>query len=312
MSISWAPSPLLPLRIRYYLDGFEFNTGVDPVDGCEYVVNDDTGWRGSPAPRTSRQPVMGAHGSYSGPQWKDGRAITLAGWVFAPSWEARNLAERRLSAICDDPAAMYALTVTEELGDVTAQVRLDGDVLIAPRQGGDGFNFSLQLFAPDPRKYLPEQSQSIVLPTPGTGLDWQAGGGQGLDWSTGGGLDWGIPETSGAEAIVNAGTAETWPRYRIDGPANGVDPPLVMPVISLSTGQQLAYLGTLLQGEWLLIDTHPLRRSVLLNGTTRRRSLLPNPQWAPLQPNSTTTVAFTAASYSPSARLTVSWSPALA
>ncbi|MBP2341127.1 hypothetical protein JOF41_007381 [Saccharothrix coeruleofusca] len=307
----WLPADQLPAE-RWRLDGIEFNGGVDTDTGCEFYVTNATGWKGAPAVRASRQNVMGAHGAYAGPQWREGRPITLEGRVACPTEEARELAERKLAALCDNPSGTYTLVCTEALGDVRAEVVLNGETLVNIARGRLHLDFSLALYAPDPRKYLAEQSQPISLPTPGTGLNWQAGAGAGLDWSTGGGLDWGVPETSGAEVVVNSGTAETWPRYRLDGPSNGIDPPLVMPVISLSTGQQLPYSGTLLQGEFLLIDTHPLRRSVLLNGTTRRRSLLSNPQWAPLLPGSTTTVAFTAASYSPSSRLTVSWSPALA
>lgn len=496
VTTEWMPNDQLPLAERWILDGLTFGDRDDT--GCEYYVTNVTGWKGAPTPRTNRQPIVSAHGAYSSPQWRDGRAITLEGRVAAPSETARELAERKLAALCDDPTTVYTLTCTEALGNVRAEVVLNGETLVDISRGRLHLDFSIALFAPDPRRYLDPTPRSIRPPTPATGLNWQSGTGAvtrtnlatntigigtpawtpynansassvemyntlipgvdtrtflararattagvigsnqpvvgvvagqyytasvyvrhtaartatltltwtnagstigtvssagtaltanawtriqftalapagadglivspnvasatvgelldatallvertssgatagtffdgsgssgywsagpysststdspvGLDWSTGGGLDWGTPGERGAEDLTNAGTAETWPVYRLDGPTDPLDPPLAQPVISLSTGEQLAYAGTLGQGEYLLIDPHPLRRSVLLNGISRRRSLIQNPQWAPLYPG-VTTVALTASSNSPSSRLTVTWSSALA
>ncbi len=495
----WLPADQLPAE-TWTLDGLVFGGGVDPATGCEYYASEVTGWLGAPAWRTNRQAALGAHGEYSGPQWREGRTITIEGRVACPTEQAREAAERRIGALCDDPTATYDLVRLEPSGPVRAGVRLGGETLVSMGRGRLHLDYSIPLYAPDPRKYLPARSAPVRLPTPGTGLDWQrglasvtrtnlarntigsgypawtnyngnsvqtvqqytsvflgaaarpylarasattagivgssqpvpgiqpstwytvsvyvrptatrdvmlslawtSGGAQvsvtggtpvtvtantwtriqltaqspssgvdsvtvstlltsasvgdlldstallveqsssgatagtyfdgstpgsswqagawaspsynalvGLDWATGGGLNWGTPSTRGAAEITPGGTAETWPLYRIDGPTNPADPALALPTISLSSGEVLTYLGTISRGEYLLIDTHPLRRGVLLNGTTRRRSLLSNPQWGAFPPDATTTVAFTAASATPSALLTVTWSPALA
>lgn len=493
----WVPSPQLPLKVRYELDGFGFNAGVDPVDGCEYVVNDDAGLRGRPGPRASRQQRFQAHGDYSGPQWSEGRDCTLSGWIFAPTVEARDTAEHRLAAICNSVTDEFPLTVTTETRQYVVHVRQAGAVVTAPNPGGLSAVFSVPVHADDPAKYLAAQQDSTGLPQAGIGLDWEenlatatranlarnttgaglpawtpynanstvavrsltaspagvdvrpvalrstctvagvhggslpiaeltaatwytvsayvrssaartatmyltwanAGGvistttsattalaantwarmhltaqapagadrvtaswtvagaavaetldttaalaetsasgaapgvffdgssagcswrggsyasvaynvRHGLDWAAPG-LDWGTPSSTGSLEIANGGNTDTWAVvYTVHGPTDPGDPALVRPIVTLSTGQQYAYNGTLQFGEYLVIDNR--RRSVLLNGTTRRRGLMPRPQWTAIPANSTVTAAFTASTSPESARLVVDWAPALA
>lgn len=85
---------------------------------------------------------------------------------------------------------------------------------------------------------------------------------------------------AGAMVVLNAGQAPTWPTVRLDGP-------MTNPVVTFSeSGGVLAFTYTLLAGEYLLIDTNPRRRTVLLNGSGNRYSALrfSASRWAPLLP----------------------------
>jgi hypothetical protein len=190
------------------------------------------------------------------------------------------------------------LTIDDGIGAKQATVELSSDPKVAPFTDATGFDWQLQMTAIDPVYYdTLIQSASTTLPTPGAvGLDWVTGGG--LDWATGGGLNWGSSVSNGTLSIGNSGNADTWPTFTFTGP-------LTIPMLTNnSTGQQLAYSGTLAAGESLVITTSPFGRSVLLAGADRF-TLMTSAAWFPIPPTSSVTVAFAASAGSGS--LSASW-----
>lgn len=126
----------------------------------------------------------------------------------------------------------------------------------------------------------------------------------GLDWQDPVGLDWGIPGTNGVMSLANAGTAESWPLFRISAGANS----LVNPVITdQGSGRRLQYTGTLSPGDVIVIDTNPFARTVLLSGTIDRRPFLTRAEWFSIPANGSSAAVFTADVYSATAQLTAEW-----
>lgn len=98
--------------------------------------------------------------------------------------------------------------------------------------------------------------------------------------------------------VVNQGDAETWPRFRIDGPITNPQ------VLNNTTGQKVALAFTLATSEWL--DIYPQTGRILFGGTADRYSALDfaNTSWWKLQPGSND-VRLLASSFSSPALLTV-------
>lgn len=283
----------MALLVQWELDGLRFNGDPD-ADGVEYVIESERGWSGSSSPRTSRSPRVGGHGSHRGPVYRGERIVELTGWAYAPTWEARRRAEKRLAALCANPGQMYPLLCTEETGDLTAEVELDEEIDPIIRPGGYYLDFTIQVAAPDPRKHGAWlTSGQIGLPTqPVGGLDATTVGG--LDATTVGGLDAGGVGLTGIVSITNTGTAPAAPRITFTGPFTAA-PELA----NVDTGEIIRYTGTLTATEYVVIncDEHPVDgappRSVLLGGTVDRSNLLAIiGDWPIVQPGETTTWAF--------------------
>lgn len=71
---------------------------------------------------------------------------------------------------------------------------------------------------------------------------------------------------------MNAGTRETLPTVRVDGPVTAFS------LLNSTSGLKLTYLQSLAVGEWVDIDMDA--RTVLLNGTASRRAYLEGSWWS--------------------------------
>lgn len=264
---------VLPLRVTWDLDGMSFNA-ADQF-GCEWVVDTDTGWSGSASTRTNRTPKVGGHGSFRGAAYRDVRTIAITGYCAAPDPVARRLAERRIAGVCSDPTRLFSLRCNEETGSLTADVELDDEVVVTTLHER-WFKWSLQLAAPDPRKYSVEwQTMSTGLAQDATsdGLDFSQvvapDSAQGLWFGYGDdatGLTFGTSNATGFMNLTNVGSAPSFPVYTIFGP-------LTNPTLTTSSGS-MRYNGALADGEFVTID--PAVPSVLVGGTaSQRRNLNP-------------------------------------
>lgn len=294
----------LPVQWTMPAWGLSFNTGVKDANGCAYFITDEKGWSDGPPPRPISTGKPYSQGAFNGPDFYGARVITLYGHVAAPTTLARRAAEHTLSSAFSDPLNLSELHCVEETGELLANVRLDQNVTITRNPGGLDFDWSIQLAAPDPRKYSASLKSSVTnLPMSTGGLDWITGGG--LQWTTGGGLNWGTVTSNGIVTMTNAGTADSWPKFIIAANGNA----LVSPGITiLVNGSMLFYNNTMGAGDVLTINTNPATRSVLLNGITDHRRFLTTAQWASIPANSTITAAFSSAVYTTTATLTAQWS----
>lgn len=295
----------LPVKWTMPFWGLSFNYGVADSTGCMWLADAEKGWSGGPPPRPLRVNKPYSQGVFRSPDFYGARVITLAGNVWAPDSASRRNAEHKLAAAFSDPGALYELHCIEETGELLAYCELDGAVTIQ-QLGLYDFAWSIQLAAPDPRKYSAAANSSTTnLPMTTGGLDWVTGGG--LNWVTGGGLNWGTVTSNGSVIMTNNGTADTWPTYTVAAGANA----LVTPGITITvSGNTLFYNNTLAAGDTLVITTNPNSRSVILNGQSDRRASLTIAQWASIPANSTVSATFSSAVYSSTATLTASWANA--
>lgn len=293
-----APYGIWP--VQWTLAGTTFNGGTD-LNGNTWWVTEEQGWSGSPSPRTGRTDRPWTQGQYRIPNYNSSRIISLSGRTVCQSLSGRRLAEHQLAQLCWDPTLLYTLSCTEETGILSAQVERDAATQVVIDSGGLSLTWSLQLAAPDPRKYATTVSGSTGVASQTGGLSWP------LDWTGGGagGLNWGTVTSTGTITLTNSGTADTWPV--ITFAANGGT--IVNPAALDANGNLLSFNLTLSGTDQLVLTTNPIGRTVLLNGADRR-SAMTSAQWFSIYPGSTDPVSFTASSTSGSPLMTISYAPA--
>lgn len=288
--------------VQFQLGGINFNGGTDS-NGNTWWVTAETGWSDSPAPRTARTDRPWTQGQYRVPNYNTSRIIGLTGWTACTSMVARRQAEHQLASLCWDPTLLYTLSCTEETGTLSCQVERDASTAMQIQPGGYDLSWSIQVAAPDPRKYAATQALSTGVASAASGLDWSTGGG--LNWSNTGGLVWGSVTSTGTVTCSNTGTADTWPVITFS--ANGGT--IVNPQAFDQNGNLLALNMTLSGTDQLVLMTNPIGRSVLYNGTDRRASMT-SAQWFSLYPGTSDQIAFQASSTSGTPTMTVSFAPA--
>ncbi|MEV5849822.1 phage tail protein [Streptomyces sp. NPDC051985] len=271
----------------FEVDGWAGNT-VDE-DGVEWWVTSEQGWAATPPVRLTLTDRPERNGAFDAPSYRGPRVITLEGTAIAPDRAVREAAKDRLAAVLADGSGLVPLVVTEPHRVRRALVRLSAETKIVDRKAGV-LEFSLTMTAPDPLRYSYGLNvRTCPLPSSSGGVSFP------LTFP----LDFGSGSSGGRLLLENAGTAPTWPVWRIGGPC-------VQPVITdTATGEELAFDLTLQDGEFLLVDTDA--RSVLLQGTASRRAALrPGSDWFPLRPGQNP-VLFRARDFASAARLTAEW-----
>jgi hypothetical protein len=278
------------MPVKWLLGDVWFNDTL--VDGCQWIVNTDDGWSGSPLTAT------------------DPRIISLRGWVIAPTWEARRTAEHRLNSLCLDPARpdrTWELRCVEETGPLSAWVSRDAAPLVSVRPGGNSLDFTLQLKALDPRKYGTALTKSITFPQSSGGLPWPTG----LDWTPG--LSWGTVLSNGSMVLSNPGRADAPVQFVITG-STVAGESLINPRISAAAIDGLLLyndtLATTTTTPTVTFDTSPRKRTVLLNGTADRRARAAGSRWFTIPAMTDLRVSWSADSMPATAQLTAIWSPA--
>lgn len=229
--------------------------------GVHWILVKEEGFWASPATGAEVTQHLSRHGAIRTPGYKSERTITLEGRAFAPDAAALRHASIRLSGLLTDPHVPVTLTCHSEIGAICCDVFLDDQILTTPTEtAAFGFEWSLQLVAPDPRRYSLDWSQARTgLPSPGQGgLSFGAG------LAFGRGLSFGATASAGTVHLTHHGTAPTTPLLTLAGP-------LTRPVLTAPHGT-LAYLGDIERGDHITID--PAVPSATLNGRESVRHLL--------------------------------------
>lgn len=264
-------------------------TQVDE-NGVVWVLEDLKGW-GSPGGSLSPVKRPRGPGTWSGRSELNGRSMVFIGTTQAPSPELAIAALDRLV----DAASLDAtpITVIEAGLARHTSARRDGDV-IATWINNQTFSWSVQMHADDPRKFGEPITQSTLLPSTVGGLAVPFTVPFSINAST----------ASGQVSIFNPGNATGPVALRIDGPIRG-------PIIT-HTGQGASQMWASSwqggAGEFLTVDMET--RRVLANGlmNSSRSNTVTSRNWFGLD-RGLNTFLFTAVTFDPSARLTVTAIP---
>lgn len=157
-----------------------FDPDNPDIYGVTWIVTDEVGFWDGPTPRLSSDSSalvekINRHGAMMGPNFMQERIITLNGVCFAPDQGTLSYAVTQMASLCTDPYQTYQLCCDSQLGQIYANVRLDAQTQISPYAMNPSFKWSMQLIAPDPRKYTRETfNATIALPqiTTGDGMDF--------------------------------------------------------------------------------------------------------------------------------------------
>jgi hypothetical protein len=241
---------------QFTIGGITINGSTDST-GCDWVLTSETGWFASPAIKTARVDKPAARGTFRGNEFRGARVIVLQCTVSAPTVAALRAAEYRALGICPNPHLQYPLTVVDETGlSLYANVVLDGEILITPISWSSA-TVSIQLVAPDPRKFSSNPTVvSVLLASAGTG---------GIAYPVAYPVSYGTPGLPGAVVLTNTGSADSDPTVTLTGPLTNPS------LIRADTGDTVTYLGTLLATDTLVIDFGA--GSAMLNGINRRSLL---------------------------------------
>lgn len=132
--------------------------------GVAWVVESEDGWSGAPARRVNLSDRAQDDGVYAGVAYYGARTITLSGKAIADSRPAMLAAKRRFSAVLSGRNPQM-LIVEEEDMTLQAAVLSTGENK-AKDHGPVVFDWSIQMTAPDPRKYeMTETADGTTMPS---------------------------------------------------------------------------------------------------------------------------------------------------
>lgn len=137
--------------------------GATRVNGRQQVFSILRGWDDGPGVRSERTARPTSHGEFSQRGLREGRLVTLGGFVVASSEVEQAEVARDLSALLAD-GGFEDLTVADALGSLTTSVQLGGAPLVERSPHGASVRFQFDLLAPDPLRYGPLASASTGFP----------------------------------------------------------------------------------------------------------------------------------------------------
>lgn len=274
----------------YAMLGTQILHGVDPSDGTKWVVSrDDFDGFSSPASSVAVAGKPRAHGAWAGEGYLEARRVTAGGLIEAPSAAVLDGAIYRLHAACS--LSLTTLTVEADGGTWYVNAKREGAVLVK-KLSPTIASWSIQMVAPDPRRFASTLTGTTRLPASSGGLR--------VPFMLPARIDSAVQR--GQVSLTNEGNIAGPVQLRIDGPVTG-------PVVThVSSGRSLVFASTVTlgAGEWIDVDMEA--RTVLANGQASRNGWVTSRGWSQFEPG-VNTWAFTAAVYDPGSTLTVSASP---
>lgn len=227
--------------ISVTIDGLTFEA-VPSYPASGWVCRRLQGWYSGAPIRDDAQDRPASDGAFGiSKAYRSARPLRFEGALFADTAaEAQATLWRAFSAVQSD-GVPFPLSVTDALGTLTATVSVSGSIEIDPLTD-KAARVLARFIAYDPVKYGPERNLVTGLPTAGGGLTYNL-------FDPAGALDYGANGNLGRVQLSNAGTAEVWPRLRIDGGlASGFF------AQRLDTGQTVRYDRVVPLGSWVEVD----------------------------------------------------------
>lgn len=273
--------------------GFTFGLGA----GTDRLITDVQGWDAGAPMRRRKSARLRQHGNFTEVSTRDERTISVSGSYQAPDRASAAVFVDELNAYLGDGEPGTLEILDPDLGVRRAGVLLDSPDVTW--RGGLDVTFTLDMGAPDPRKY----GDAVTAGTPPP----KAGGGLFTEPLFGGDhpgiLDFGVPDVTGLVSITNQGTADTPIKMTVTGP--------VMPggftITDPDDGGQMVYNSPVLAGQYLVMDARD--GTVKLNGYANRSVNLVRRSWARLAGGQSRRFLFEAPD-SPDAYLEIEAAPA--
>lgn len=291
------------LGIPYTLIGPDGTRAVfnDPTDPDFVGYFDDTGITGlldTADVREDTDVLTEADGSIQGNNYLARKTGTISGFIWpSPDIISVNARETKIKRAsrglkANEPSV---LTWTPSGGDERRlEVWRQGKVTVQDRRPK---KFLIPLATSEPFHSSSALHQQTITPG-GTGGDSGFSSPIVSPFST----NFNVADAQGF--VINAGDAITWPAFAIYGPIQ--NPTLV----NNTTGEEFTLTWTLAAGELLAVDSSPLRRTVILNGTTNRYNAYSanasTNTWWSLLPGANDIRVLTQ-SFSTGAQITVAW-----
>jgi hypothetical protein len=248
------------------------------------------GWSGSPGTSIALTQKPRTPGAWVSPRQLKERILTPSGLLTAPDRDTLRAALDTLDAA----AAVDPETFTVTEGTLTRSITVyRQDEVVATVESDTVASWSMQLVAPDPRKFGTAVSTSTALPATTGGLQ----------------LPFTLPNTIPASVVT--GQAFLTNPGNTTGPVTlQIHGPVTAPVVThVSSGTQLVFSSnlSLASGEWLDIDMEA--QTVLLRGQASRSGYITQRGWFGFDPG-LNTFSFTAVTGDVGASLTVTGTPA--
>jgi hypothetical protein len=232
-------------------------TADQDTAGDVRVVTALSGWTDAPPIRDNILGRPTQDGAFDGLPLYGPRVITVEGVVTTSSAAAAATAASTLAALT--LRSRHDLTVINATtGTRTASGWVSSGATLT-WIGDKTFTYTVQVTAPDPRKYGLATLGVLGVPT-GIATD------TGRVWTRVWPRSWGATTLSelGSLTLTNGGTATYWPALRIDGPVTN-------PALYSGSGDRLRIVRDVAAGQWVTVDC--AARTVLLNGSVSLRSV---------------------------------------
>jgi hypothetical protein len=254
------------------------------VDWSTWQVD---GWDGSPASSLALTQKTRAAGAWTSPRNLAARSLGALGRFVAPDVDSAVAAIDRLNAA----ARLNGGTLSVQRGSQSRSctVYRQGEVLLT-EETATMYQWTVNLVAPDPRKFGTKVAASTGLPSSSGGLA----------------IPFTIPFTiastvvSGRCVLTNPGNATGPVTLRIDGPVVGPQIVHITSGLTLTFGSSL----TINSGEWLTVDMEA--QTALLNDQASRNNGITNRGWFGFSPGAN---EFDFSAVSGSGQLTVTATP---
>lgn len=275
------------------------NSGALDSNGVAWMFSGTKGWFDGPPTKAAKTDRPQGHGTFAERTWRDGRLITVAGHVKAPTRRLASNAQMALASLLADGTFDGFTANDPDQGVMSAQVRLEGQPLI-DWDGQLDIDYQFTFYAPDPLRYGSPVQVSTGFPVQAGGLQFPLFTNRSIRLGM---LSFGARSTTGRLVITNPGNADMWPQWQIAGPVDAAG----FEITRTGTGERLRFEAGVSSGSTLVMDS--ATGVVLVDGYADRSGALTWRDWSSVAPGTSAEFAFTNIGSFSSAQLTASVTP---
>ena len=268
--------------------------------GGGFTLSSLEGWEELPPARRDADPRPQGHGRFDAEVFSDERTVTITGSCFSAAER-----DARLDALGHvmgfRTGGAEPLIVTHAGLTLTAYAKLTRyKPTIGDGWAAGHFPFAVEWVCSDPLRYAAPVTLTTGYPAPAGGLEYDLyTDGAGVDL---GFLEYGAPSPTGRLLLVNPGTADVSPVFKITGPVVGG-----FELIRTGKGDRLRYVGDIPAGSTVTLDSADA--TVLMDALYDRAGNLTIRDWWAIGAESSVEVTFVPTGSFSAASLAVTFSP---